>query len=84
MRAPAADPMRKDRRLASTASALAFPDAEEDPEVRFEAALPHLEHSDNASLVAISGVSGRKSNFVSGPYATVNTGSADTGSGVDR
>ena len=37
------------------------------------AALPHLEASDNGSVVAISSVSGRESDFASGPYGTMKT-----------
>jgi 3-oxoacyl-[acyl-carrier protein] reductase len=37
------------------------------------AALPHLERSDAASIVAVSSVSGRESDFASGPYGTAKT-----------
>ncbi|MDP9390702.1 MAG: SDR family oxidoreductase [Actinomycetota bacterium] len=37
------------------------------------AALPHLEASGNGSVVAISSVSGRESDFASGPYGTMKT-----------
>ena len=37
------------------------------------AALPHLEASGNGSIVAISSVSGRESDFASGPYGTAKT-----------
>ena len=37
------------------------------------AALPHLEASGNGSIVAISSVSGRESDFASGPYGTMKT-----------
>ena len=37
------------------------------------AALPHLERSDAASIIAISSVSGRESDFASGPYGTAKT-----------
>ena len=37
------------------------------------AAMPHLEASDAASIVAISSVSGRESDFASGPYGTAKT-----------
>ncbi|PRZ31668.1 NAD(P)-dependent dehydrogenase (short-subunit alcohol dehydrogenase family) [Antricoccus suffuscus] len=37
------------------------------------AALPHLEQSDNPSITAISSVSGRESDFASGPYGTAKT-----------
>jgi 3-oxoacyl-[acyl-carrier protein] reductase len=36
-----------------------------------EAALPHLERSDAASIIAISSVSGRESDAVAGPYGTM-------------
>src|SRR4051812_45230545 len=36
-------------------------------------ALPHLEASDNGSIVAISSVSGREADVVAGPYATMKT-----------
>ena len=65
-------------------SALAIPDTEENWQaslnvdvmhtvrlVRF--ALPHLESSDAASIIAISSVSGRESDFASGPYGTAKT-----------
>jgi 3-oxoacyl-[acyl-carrier protein] reductase len=38
-----------------------------------EAAMPHLERSDAASIIAISSVSGRESDFASGPYGTAKT-----------
>ena len=37
------------------------------------AAMPHLERSDAASIIAISSVSGRESDFASGPYGTAKT-----------
>jgi NAD(P)-dependent dehydrogenase (short-subunit alcohol dehydrogenase family) len=37
------------------------------------AALPHLEASDNGSIVAISSVSGREADFAAGPYGTMKT-----------
>ena len=37
------------------------------------AALPHLESSDNGSIVAISSVSGREADFAAGPYGTMKT-----------
>ena len=37
------------------------------------AAMPHLEASDSASIIAISSVSGRESDFASGPYGTAKT-----------
>jgi len=65
-------------------SALAIPDTEENWYTSFEvdlmhtvrlvtAALPHLEASGNGSIVAISSVSGRESDFASGPYGTMKT-----------
>ncbi len=36
-------------------------------------AIPHLERSDAASIIAISSVSGRESDFASGPYGTAKT-----------
>ena len=37
------------------------------------AAMPHLERSEAASIIAISSVSGRESDFASGPYGTAKT-----------
>ncbi|MGH8918425.1 MAG: SDR family NAD(P)-dependent oxidoreductase, partial [Actinomycetes bacterium] len=37
------------------------------------AAMPHLERSGAGSVVAISSVSGRESDFASGPYGTMKT-----------
>lgn len=37
------------------------------------AALPHLERSNAAAIIAISSVSGRESDFASGPYGTAKT-----------
>ena len=37
------------------------------------AAMPHLENSERASIVAVSSVSGRESDFASGPYGTAKT-----------
>src|SRR3954454_14413883 len=65
-------------------SALAVPDTEENWYASFEvdlmhtvrlaqAALPHLEASDNGSVVAISSVSGREADFAAGPYGTMKT-----------
>jgi NAD(P)-dependent dehydrogenase (short-subunit alcohol dehydrogenase family) len=70
--------------VVANVSALAIPDTEENWQLSFNvdlmhtvrlvrAALPHLEHSDNASVIAISSVSGRESDFASGPYGTVKT-----------
>ncbi len=38
-----------------------------------EVAIPHLEVSPNGSLVAVSSVSGREPDAVSGPYGTMRT-----------
>src|SRR3954466_5319670 len=65
-------------------SALAIPDSEENWYTSFEvdlmhtvrlatAALPHLEASGRGSIVAISSVSGRESDFAAGPYGTMKT-----------
>jgi len=35
--------------------------------------MPYLERSDAASIIAISSVSGRESDFASGPYGTAKT-----------
>jgi NAD(P)-dependent dehydrogenase (short-subunit alcohol dehydrogenase family) len=70
--------------VVANVSALAVPDTEENWQTSFNvdlmhtvrlvrAALPHLEHSDAASIIAISSVSGRESDFVSGPYGTAKT-----------
>ena len=69
--------------VVANASALAIPDLEENWYTCFEvdllhtvrlskAALPHLEVS-RGSIVAISSVSGRESDVVSGPYGTMKT-----------
>jgi NAD(P)-dependent dehydrogenase (short-subunit alcohol dehydrogenase family) len=68
----------------ANSSALASPDTEVNWYTSFEvdlmhtvrlakAALPHLEASSNGSIVAISSVSGRESDFASGPYGTMKT-----------
>ena len=70
--------------VVANVSALAIPDTEENWQaslnvdvmhtvrlVRF--ALPHLESSDAASIIAISSVSVRESDFASGPYGTAKT-----------
>ncbi len=65
-------------------SALAIPDEDANWETSFhvdlmgtvnlcKAVIPHLEHSDVKSLVAISSVSGREADFASGPYGTFKT-----------
>src|SRR3954471_23670511 len=70
--------------VVANVSALAIPDTEENwqaslnvdlmPTVRLvRAAMPHLERSDAASIIAISSVSGRESDFASGPYGTAKT-----------
>jgi len=70
--------------VVANVSALAIPDTEENWQASFNvdlmhtvrlvrAALPYLEHSDAASIIAISSVSGRESDFASGPYGTAKT-----------
>jgi 3-oxoacyl-[acyl-carrier protein] reductase len=70
--------------VVANVSALAIPDTEENWYTSFEvdlmhtvrlatAALPHLQASSNGSVVAISSVSGRESDFASGPYGTMKT-----------
>ncbi|WP_026549229.1 SDR family oxidoreductase [Arthrobacter sp. Br18] len=70
--------------LVSNVSALAIPDTEENWEASLrvdlmgtvrlvKAALPFLEKSPMASIVAISSVSGREVDFASGPYGTVKS-----------
>jgi 3-oxoacyl-[acyl-carrier protein] reductase len=70
--------------IVANVSALAIPDTEENWQLSLEvdlmhtvrlvrAALPHLERSDAASIIAISSVSGRESDFASGPYGTAKT-----------
>jgi 3-oxoacyl-[acyl-carrier protein] reductase len=70
--------------VVANVSALAIPDTEENWQLSLNvdvmhtvrlvrAALPHLERSDAASIVAISSVSGRESDFASGPYGTAKT-----------
>jgi len=70
--------------VVANVSALAIPDTEENWRISLEvdlmhtvrlarAAMPHLERSDAASIVAISSVSGRESDFASGPYGTAKT-----------
>lgn len=67
--------------IVSNVSALAIPDTEEnwDASLRVDlmgtvrlvkAAMPYLEDSETPSIVAISSVSGRESDFASGPYGT--------------
>ncbi len=68
--------------LVSNVSALAIPDSEENWRASFEvdlmgavrmvtAAMPHLEASDAAVILAVSSVSGREVDFAAGPYATM-------------
>jgi 3-oxoacyl-[acyl-carrier protein] reductase len=70
--------------VVANVSALAIPDTEENwlsslnvdlmHTVRLvRAAMPHLEASDAGSIIAISSVSGRESDFASGPYGTAKT-----------
>ena len=70
--------------VVANVSALAIPDTEENwlaslnvdlmHTVRLvRAAMPHLERSEAASIIAISSVSGRESDFASGPYGTAKT-----------
>jgi 3-oxoacyl-[acyl-carrier protein] reductase len=70
--------------VVANVSALSFPDTEESWQLSFNvdvmhtvrlvrAALPHLERSDAGSIIAISSVSGRESDFASGPYGTAKT-----------
>jgi 3-oxoacyl-[acyl-carrier protein] reductase len=70
--------------VVANVSALAIPDTEENwlaslnvdlmHTVRLvRSALPYLERSESASIIAISSVSGRESDFASGPYGTAKT-----------
>ncbi len=70
--------------VVANVSALAIPDTEENwlaslnvdlmHTVRLvRAAMPYLERSEAASIIAISSVSGRESDFASGPYGTAKT-----------
>jgi NAD(P)-dependent dehydrogenase (short-subunit alcohol dehydrogenase family) len=70
--------------VVANVSALAIPDTEENWEASLNvdlmhtvrlvrAAMPHLERSEGASIIAISSVSGRESDFASGPYGTAKT-----------
>ena len=70
--------------VVANVSALAIPDSEENWQLSLNvdvmhtvrlvrAAMPHLEQSDAASIIAISSVSGRESDFASGPYGTAKT-----------
>ncbi|MDQ2726709.1 MAG: SDR family oxidoreductase [Actinomycetota bacterium] len=82
--AAAAEAMDGIDAVVANVSALAIPDTEENWQASLNvdlmhtvrlvnAALPHLERSDNASIIAISSVSGRESDFASGPYGTAKT-----------
>jgi 3-oxoacyl-[acyl-carrier protein] reductase len=70
--------------VVANVSALAIPDTEENWQASLNvdlmhtvrlvrAAMPYLERSDAASIIAISSVSGRESDFASGPYGTAKT-----------
>jgi NAD(P)-dependent dehydrogenase (short-subunit alcohol dehydrogenase family) len=70
--------------VVANVSALASPDTEENWQASLNvdlmhtvrlvrAALPHLERSTNGSVIAVSSVSGRESDFASGPYGTAKT-----------
>ena len=70
--------------VVANVSALAIADTEENWELSLnvdvmhtvrlvKAAMPHLEQSQAASIIAISSVSGRESDFASGPYGTAKT-----------
>lgn len=70
--------------VVANVSALAIPDTEENWQTSFNvdvmhtvrlvrAAMPYLERSPAASIIAISSVSGRESDFASGPYGTAKT-----------
>jgi len=70
--------------VVANVSALAIPDTEENWQLSLNvdvmhtvrlvrAAMPYLEQSDAASIIGISSVSGRESDFASGPYGTAKT-----------
>src|SRR3954465_1671640 len=70
--------------VVANVSALAIPDTEENWQASLNvdlmhtvrlvrAAMPHLERSVAPSIIAISSVSGRESDFASGPYGTAKT-----------
>ncbi len=70
--------------VVANVSALAIPDTEENWQASLNvdlmhtvrlvrAAMPYLERSQAASIIAISSVSGRESDFASGPYGTAKT-----------
>ena len=68
--------------VVSNVSALAIPDSEDSWTASFQvdlmgavrmvgAAMPYLERSDGASIIAVSSVSGREVDFAAGPYGTM-------------
>jgi 3-oxoacyl-[acyl-carrier protein] reductase len=70
--------------VVANVSALAIPDSEENWQTSLnvdlmhtvrlvQAAMPYLERSEAASIIAISSVSGRESDFASGPYGVAKT-----------
>src|SRR3954454_14579358 len=70
--------------VVANVSALAIPDTEENWQASLNvdlmhtvrlvrAAMPYLQSSQAASIIAISSVSGRESDFASGPYGTAKT-----------
>ena len=70
--------------VVANVSALAIPDTEANWQLSLNvdlmhtvrlvrAAMPHLERSEAPSIIAISSVSGRESDFASGPYGTAKT-----------
>jgi 3-oxoacyl-[acyl-carrier protein] reductase len=70
--------------VVANVSALAIPDTEENWQASLNvdlmhtvrlvrSAMPHLERSNAASIIAVSSVSGRESDFASGPYGTAKT-----------
>jgi 3-oxoacyl-[acyl-carrier protein] reductase len=70
--------------VVANVSALAVPDTEENWQASLNvdimhtvrlvrAAMPHLERSEAAAIIAISSVSARESDFASGPYGTAKT-----------
>lgn len=70
--------------VVSNVSSLAIPDTDESWEATLrvdlmgtvrlvKAALPHLQQSSAASIIAVSSVSGREVDFASGPYGTVKS-----------
>jgi NAD(P)-dependent dehydrogenase (short-subunit alcohol dehydrogenase family) len=70
--------------VVANVSALAIPDTEENWQASLNvdlmhtvrlvrAAMPHLERSQAPCIIAISSVSGRESDFASGPYGTAKT-----------